>query len=406
MLLEYTCSNYKSIKDRVLFSLLADKDISSHTQNTVLYDNKKILKSAVIYGANGSGKTNFLNSMKFMKLLVATSIRKQPGEGIPQLSHKLSASNVPTVFTAQFIRHGIRYSYGFSVLHNMIDGEYLYYFPKKRLVKIFERDGMNIIPGNRYKNSFDVSQSILKENRLFLSCAANYTNIKEIEEAFLFFVEDVVIYDNNENDWTGSSIHLMRENKVIKHKFISLLQEFGTGIQNISSKTEKVKIATEPLPDEIKKFLPKIANRITIKVDYGKFQTDLMSEESDGVQKLFELLCPILDILAKDKVLICDELENSLHEILVAHIIKLFHDNESKAQLIFSTHDTSLLSNNIFRRDQIWFTQLTQDRATDLYSLIEIKNIDNLENLEKGYISGKYGAIPFLNISSISKLEK
>ena len=222
----------------------------------------------------------------------------------------------------------------------------------------------------------------------------------------MFFVEDVVIYDNNENDWTGSSIHLMRENKVIKHKFISLLQEFGTGIQNISSKTEKVKIATEPLPDEIKKFLPKVANRITIKVDYGKFQTDLMSEESDGVQKLFELLCPILDILAKDKVLICDELENSLHEILVAHIIKLFHDNESKAQLIFSTHDTSLLSNNIFRRDQIWFTQLTQDRATDLYSLIEIKNIDNLENLEKGYISGKYGAIPFLNISSISKLEK
>lgn len=308
----------------------------------MLYDNKKNLKSAVIYGANGSGKTNFLNSMKFMKLLVATSIRKQPGEGIPQLSHKLSASNVPTVFTAQFIRHGIRYSYGFSVLHNMIDGEYLYYFPKKRFVKIFERDGMNIIPGSRYKNSFDVSQSILKENRLFLSCAANYTNIKEIEEAFLFFVEDVVIYDNNENDWTGSSIHLMRENKVIKHKFISLLQEFGTGIQNISSKTEKVKIATEPLPDEIKKFLPKVANRITIKVDYGKFQTDLMSEESDGVQKLFELLCPILDILAKDKVLICDELENSLHEILVAHIIKLFHDNESKAQLIFSAHDTSL----------------------------------------------------------------
>lgn len=406
MLLEYTCSNYKSIKDKVVFSLLSDKNDHSHSENVVPCSNKKVLRSSIIYGANGSGKTNFLDSIGFMAALVSQSIHKQPGEIIPQFPHKLSEHNVPTVFKVQFVRHGIRYSYGFSILDNFIDGEYLYYFPKKRRVKIFERDGMRIIPGDRYKKAFDVSLGVLKENRLFLSCAANYTNLSEIEEAFLFFIQDIVIYNKDINNWTDYSINLMKKNKAIKQKFIELLQQFGTGIKNISSKTEKVKIDAEPIPNELKGILPSEVNRITVKVDYGRFQTDLSSEESDGIQKLFELLCPIIDILANDKVLLCDELENSLHESLVYQIIQMFHQEGSQAQLIFSTHDTSLLSTDIFRRDQIWFTQLTEERATDLYSLIEFKNLGELENIEKGYIAGKYGAIPFLNTPAVNQFSE
>ena len=164
-----------------------------------------------------------------------------------------------------------------------------------------------------------------------------------------------------------------------------------------------MKIDAEPIPNELKGILPSEVNRITVRVDYGSFQTDLSSEESDGIQKLFELLCPIIDILDNDKVLLCDELENSLHESLVYQIIQMFHQEGSQAQLIFSTHDTSLLSTDIFRRDQIWFTQLTKERATDLYSLIEFKNLGELENIEKGYIAGKYGAIPFLNTPAVNQ---
>ena len=126
-----------------------------------------------------------------------------------------------------------------------------------------------------------------------------------------------------------------------------------------------------------------------------------MLEESTGIKKLFAILCPIIDILVNGKVLICDELESSLHESLVYGLVKLFINTETEtfAQMIFTTHETGLLNLDLFRRDQIWFTELTKDeRSTDLYSLAEIKNVRKEENFGKGYIAGKYGAIPMLNL--------
>jgi AAA15 family ATPase/GTPase len=141
------------------------------------------------------------------------------------------------------------------------------------------------------------------------------------------------------------------------------------------------------------------ANKIDAKIVYEHFETDLMVEESVGIRKLFEVICPIIDIIQNGKILICDEFEMGLHESIVHYIIETFHKakQDKFAQLIFTTHDTSLLDTAIFRRDQIWFTQLNGYRATDLYSLVEIKNVRKTENLEKGYVSGKYGAIPMLN---------
>ena len=132
---------------------------------------------------------------------------------------------------------------------------------------------------------------------------------------------------------------------------------------------------------------------------YDQFETDLMAEESAGIKKLFEVICPIIDIINNGKILVCDGIETSLHESIVYQIVKLFNEARKDlfAQLIFSTHDTSLLDTILFRRDQIWFAQLDAQRATDLYSLAEIKNVRKTENLEKGYISGKYGAIPVIN---------
>ncbi len=410
MLLEFKCSNHRSIKDEVKFSMIAGSD---NTSEELLkeYGNFRILRSAIIYGANGSGKSNFISALSFMRDLVANSINHQPGQGVFQSPHKLCTEETPSEYSMQFIRNGIRYAYGFSIKRNLILDEYLYYFPKGRPVKIFERNEMEIKPGDRYKNVFNVSISILKNNRLFLSCAANYSNVKEIEEAFLFFTTDLVIYNPEMNNWTEYSIELMQKNETIKKMFLNILQALGTGAKDIKVKLEKIKLSDLPqeiqIPDALKSLIAnQEGNRIEAKVVYDGFEVDLMTEESAGVKRLFQMICPIIDILNNGKILVCDELESSLHESVIYQIVQWFqHYRKDKfAQLIFSTHDTSLLDSELFRRDQIWFTQLNKERATDLYSLVEIRNVRKSENLEKGYISGKYGAIPMLNKEFFQKL--
>lgn len=413
MLLEYTCSNYKSIKEKVSFSAIAGKD-DQYMERLIPFDKYNVLRSTVIYGANGSGKTNFLHSIGFVKALVKNSINHQPGEGVFQAPHKLAEINTPSEFTMQFVRNGIRYAYGFTIIKNVITEEYLYYFPNKKQVKIFEREGLDIKPGSRYRTAFKLTKNILKDNRLLLSCAANYTNIKEIEEAFLFFADDIVIYNREMNNWIEYSMHLMQENQIIKNLFVKMLREFNTGIKDIRVKIEPVKLSVTELPNDMPPELKSLiasgeGNKIDAKVIYERFETDLMTEESEGIKKLFEMIGPIIDILIKGKILICDEIEKSLHESLVQKILELFEYAEANinAQIIFSTHDTSLLNENLFRRDQIWFTEMTTDeRATDLYSLVEIKNVRKSENFSKGYMSGKYGAIPMMNLNFIESFNK
>lgn len=411
MLLEFKCSNHKSIKEKVSFSMIAGSD---NTSEELLkeFGSFRILRSAIIYGANGSGKSNFISALAFMCDLVSNSINHQPGQGVFQVCHKLSTEETPSEYSIQFVRNDVRYAYGFSVKKNLIYEEYLYYFPKGRQVKIFERNGMEIRPGDRYKNVFDVSVSILKDNRLFLSCAANYSNVKEIEEAFLFFSTDVVVYNPEINNWTEYSIELMQKNDMIKRVFVNILQALGTNVKDVKVKLEKVKLNDMSqelqIPDVFKKLIGnQEGNRIEAKVVYDQFEVDLMTEESAGVKRLFQMICPIIDILNKGKILVCDELESSLHESVIFQIVQLFQNTRKDkfAQLIFSTHDTSLLDSDLFRRDQVWFTQLNEERATDLYSLVEIRNVRKFENLEKGYISGKYGAIPMLNKKFFQELE-
>lgn len=411
MLLEFKCSNHRSIKEEVKFSMIAGSD---NTSEELLkeFGNSRVLRSAIIYGANGSGKSNFITALSFMRELVGNSINHQPGQGVFQAPHKLSTEETPSEYSIQFVRNDIRYAYGFSVKKNLIQDEYLYYFPNGRQVKIFERDGMIIKPGDKYKGVFDVSIGILKENRLFLSCAANYSNVQEVEEAFRFFSTDIVVYNPEINNWTEYSIELMQNNEMIKKVFVDILQALGTGAKDVKVKLEKIKFADLQkelqLPDALKNLLgTQEGNRIEAKVVYDQFEVDLMTEESAGVKRLFQMICPILDILNNGKILICDELESSLHEAVIFQIVQLFqhYQKDKFAQLIFSTHDTSLLNSDLFRRDQVWFTQLNAERATDLYSLVEIRNVRKSENLEKGYVSGKYGAIPMLNKMFFQELE-
>lgn len=405
MLLEFSCSDHKSIKSPILFSTVASKD-TINEDSLYMYGNTRVLRTAVIYGANGSGKSNFVDAIQFVKNLVINSINHQPGQGILQNPHKLSGPDAESKYAIQFVTNGIRYAFGFTLKHLLVIDEYLYYFPSGRQVKIYERNGGGFTAGNKFKNRFETCRDVLKPNRLLLSCAADFSNVDEIAKAFNFFRDELVIYRGLGSDnWMEYSMEQISTNLAMKKVVLSFLQSLGTGIKDIRVKIDKTNMQASDLPpflaDEFKAMLlNNPVNKIDAKVVYSTFETDLMTEESVGVRKLFEMLCPFIDIIIRGKVLVCDELEANLHESILHGLVTLFRQIKSEkfAQLIFTTHDTSILDLDLFRRDQVWFTEISQDsRATELYSLAEIKNVRKGENVSKGYIMGKYGAIPMLN---------
>ena len=175
----------------------------------------------------------------------------------------------------------------------------------------------------------------------------------------------------------------MMENEKMRELIISVFCEFDSDLKDI-----KIESSGENLDDK----------DIRIKFVYNEFETDLYKEESTGINKLFDLVLPIVESFINGKVMIVDEIELNLHRNIAYKIINLFntHLPNNSDQLIFTSHDISLLSLNLFRNDQIWFAQLGKDRATELYSLVEIKNIRADENIAKGYIMGRYGAVPSL----------
>ena len=407
MLLEFACSNHKSIREEVLFSALAGKD-STYEDRLFDMDGLKVLKSAVIYGANGSGKSNFIDAIAFVKKLVTSSINNQPGQGIHHFPHKLDGFDKDSTYKIQFVTKGIRYVFGFTLRNAVISDEYLYFFPNNRQTKIFERNEENFSAGRQFRGKFSSCRDVLKPNRLMLSCAANFSSVQEVADVYSFFDDELVIFSSkSQNSWMNYSLYQMNQNPKMKTAVIAFLSELGTGIKDVLVSIDHKMLEAQELPpflsDEFKAMLlQNKVDAITAKVIYENFETDLIQEESTGIKKLFAILCPLIDIIVNGKVLVCDELESTLHESLVYALVKLFvYTNEKKfSQLIFTTHETGLLNLDLFRRDQIWFTELKKDdRSTDLYSLAEIKNVRKEENFGKGYIAGKYGAIPMLNLN-------
>lgn len=406
MLLEFSCSNHRSIRDEVLFSLIAGTD-KTHNENIEQIAGLKILKAAVIYGANGSGKSNFIDAISFVKNLVIDSVSNKPGDGILQVPHKLEGYEKKSVYKIQFMVNNVRYAYGFSLINTLVSDEYLFYFPNNRKTKIFERIDSNFTAGSNFRNKFNTCKDVLKPNRLMLSCAANFSSVDEALYAYNFFKNGLVIYSSvNQDNWMNYSLHQINKNEQTKNIVLNFLDSLGTGIKDIKVEIKKEEVDISSLPpflsDEFKKYLSERIDKISAKVIYEDFDTNLLTEESTGIKKLFGLLCPFIDILTNGKVLICDELESNLHESLLFGLVKQFINTHGSnpAQLIFTTHETGLLNFDLFRRDQIWFTEIkSKGRSTDLYSLTEIRNVRKDENFGKGYIAGKYGAIPMLNLN-------
>jgi len=412
MLLEFSCSNFKSIYKKITLSMLASSD-DTREEDLISFEKYRVNRIAAIYGPNGSGKTNVLDAISYAKKVLLGSMKRELGDSLNLSPHKLAGKDEPTEFAFQFTTKGIRYAYGFSIINGLIQKEYLYYFPNNRQTKIFDRINLEVTEGPSFKKFSEASMDALKNNRLFLACAANYTKVPELEAAFLFFKEELKLFSSaiEANRMFGRAIEFFKQNPELKPTYLKIMDYLGTGIRDIEARAESITLEELQNENIISEAVRKMLKNREISIlestiCYDGFKTDLESEESIGIKKLFIFLYPYLDVLRGGKVLLCDEIETGLHESIAMGILKLFTQlyPKTNAQIIFTTHDTSLLDGELLRRDQIWFTELDEIRSTDLYSLAEIRNVRKTESLKNGYVSGKYGAIPMLNSTILDEI--
>lgn len=420
MLVEFTVNNFKSIKDTIKFSMLASSKDEGNCFKKRKYN---LLRSAILYGANASGKSNFLRAMAFMSKFVLNKYKViQSTDKLPHEPFRLSTETekASSSFEIVCFIENIKYRYGFEIDNELVYSEWLYSDEKGKEAKLFYRDieekeyinPNKFVEGYRFFDKKDEKINI-SPNQLFLwKCDNEKDGV--ISKSILNWFNQFNMIDGM--DHTGYINFTMKkmENEEFKDKIIELVKTADIGIDDIQVEEEDVPlevIEKLQLPEFLKDEMVKEGGfkSITLNTLHQKFDSDgnavdnvifeLEKEESKGTRKFFAMSAPILDTLKNGKVLIIDELDASLHPVLTQHLIKLFHDenvNKNNAQLIFATHDTNLLKKTIFRRDQIWLSEKNKYGSTDLYSLSQFKNVRKNEDFEKQYIHGKYGAIPYL----------
>lgn len=417
MLIEFSVGNYRSFKDPVTFSMVAAnlvaKDKKLDENNVFSIDDElKLLKSAAVYGANASGKSNLVQALNFMKWFMVNSSKETQSTDKIDVEHfRLSTETEtqPSYFELVFLMEGQRYRYGFEVNPERVISEWLFYVPRIRETKLFDRKLRNIVATKKY--DAEGIQKRTRSNALFLSVSAQF-NV-ELAEKILDWVTEKLklisgLHDDSYLHYTIDCI-VKNQNKI---DILNLIKKLDLGIDEINVQQEDLSIDVLPdeMPDELKKLIvtTRGVKATSIGTTHKKFDEngnnnaiekfDLNNNESEGTRKVFALAGPIVTTLKEGKILVIDEFDARLHPLISRAIVELFNSSETNsnnAQLIFMTHDTNLLSNKLFRRDQIWFTEKNRYGATDLYSLAEYK-IRNDASFENDYIQGKYGAIPYI----------
>ena len=409
MLVEFTVENFLSFKERVTFSMEATKD-DSLDKNIIDLNSKKkerLLKMAAIYGPNASGKSNLIRAIDFVILGVQTSQSAPPGINISVIPFKLDRKNVdkPSNFEIVFIQKGIKYIYGFSLVPDRVIKEYLHYYPGNKLSKIFERN-------NTTEFKFNIDKTIQKSyvdktgpTVLYLSRSAQL-NYEKTLKAYEWFRNFAVIKPRfRDPSWVGFTADQIEKNTGLKDGILDILRKSDLGILdiNVHEKPIKDQNGFNNLPEDIKKKLMD-QEIFEIKIFHkgkdkkGETTTEIfdISEESDGTKQVFEIIGPLMDVIAQEKVIIIDELESHLHPHLVKNLLNLIWNSKNKnCQLIFTTHQTFLLDQDLLRKDQVWFTEKKEDGSTNLFSLAEYI-VPSDANVEKRYHAGRYGAIPKL----------
>ncbi|OOF48392.1 RloA protein [Rodentibacter genomosp. 1] len=413
MLVDFNVKNFRSFNERQDFSLIKSKSDENLNNSFNINENSNfsLLKTAAIYGANASGKSNFLKALSTMKRMVTGNYQR--GDKLPVVPFKLNSStiNQPTEFEITFIVDNVRYQYGFSASSTQIYDEWLFAYPKNHAQKWFERIWNEENKSHDWKfSSFLLGSKQIwlqstRENALFLATAVQL-NSEQLKPIFDWF-NDTLHFANSDGFAPIFTANLCEDDR--KRDVLKFLKMADFHISDIKVEATEFNIAELPadMPEPLKDFLSqnlkgeKKLQLETIHVDNnGKPVPFNFHDESDGTQKFFAFAGPILDVLKNGYVLCIDELNVNLHPKLVQFLVELFHSKESNtknAQLIFTTHETSILTQDVFRRDQIWFCERSKEQSSVLYPLSDFSPKKGKENLELGYLSGRYGALPFIS---------
>jgi len=415
MLVEISIENYLSIKHKVTLSMEATSDKSLDC-NVINLDKeqggKKLLRSVVIYGANASGKTNVLSSIIKLRDLVKNSHKYQRGQELPYTPFKFDEDSKlnPTRFEITFIQNNIKYIYQLSYNKERVIDESLYYYPNKRKAQIFQRRDTTNYKFNTDKKIQKAFSARTLPNQLYLSISTQQ-NYQKIQKAFDWFDQKINGLSLNENviEVIRETINNSRSDPNFKKLVLQSIRTADLGIIDIVAETRA--LSADDMPEELKDFYLKhktefelldikALHKAGVKEEKKIYELD-WNLESDGTRRFFFLMGPIINAIADGQLIIIDELDTQLHQLLHNLIIKLFHDpigNKYNAQLIFATHNTNLLNQDIFRRDQIWFTERDPDTLeTDLYSLVEFKPRKD-KDIQKGYLAGRYGGLPYIGL--------
>ncbi len=378
MLVEFSVGNYRSFNKPVKLSLQAATKLKHQgldEQNIFeAPDGLPLLKSAAIYGANASGKSNLIRAMSFMcAMILEFSKESQAKESIPVECFRLSTETEtqPAYFQIIFYLNGRRYRYGFEIDQQRVHAEWLYHTPTKREARLFTREGNQYDISSGFKEGKGLEKRT-RDNALFLSVVSQWNGnlAMQILEWFRHFniisgIEDV--------GYMNFTMQKFKEDEAFQKRVVAFVQEADVGISDIQ--LEETPFKDAELPDEVRAFFEQVVSKreqsqehpavLNVRTMHKKFaadtnrtgweQFDMAEQESEGTQKVFALSGPLLDTLESGKSLVIDELEARLHPLLTRAIIKLFNSrqtNPKNAQLIFATHDTNLLSNRLLRRDQ------------------------------------------------------
>ena len=421
MLLEFSCANFRSINHKCTLSLRA-QGISDEPKDNVCHisKNTKVLRTAALYGANSSGKTNIIRAFMFMIHHVVESVRLNDNDNLRYDPFRLSSTlGKPTYLEAVFIIKDKTFRYGFEFNESHIVGEWLYTSSiggkREKCLFIRTKDGIGVDEKNFPEGVG--KEASTNDNRLFVSLCAQLKG--EISQSIISKFEMMNVISGLESRGYSTYSKVMLHTKQKGYDgAIKFFDRVQLGFNAIETKEKDFDESTLPqdLPAEMKEGL--------VRQFSGKKSIELFSshnvydkngavigtaifdilEESEGTKKMIELSGPIFDTLVNGKVLWVDELDAKMHPLISKYIVELFNNpktNPHNAQLIFSTHDTHLLSSKLLRRDQIWFTEKDRMEQTDLYNMMDIELPDgskprNDSNYERNYIAGRYGAVPFI----------
>jgi len=414
MLIEFRAENHRSLREEQVLNMEAGpgpqspdprlRDIDGHQ--------KPLLPVAAIYGANASGKSNVLSALAFMRRAVLHSQRIwEPEEGVPREAFAWRSTDAPpSTFEVSFLIGSVRYEYGFAANSQRIVEEWLHAWPNLKKQTWFERDEDDFTFGPSLRGENKIIQEITRPNALFLSSAVQLKHDQR-RAVYDWFLSQQVVMAFSSGVYGFEPMrrpirmiaHLLDSSQPpdqlstdpgarFSNQFLAMLRNADVGIDNLRIDPALNRDGPRRLNAGIQ-----LRHSSTLGDEWFPLE-----EESRGTRRLFELAIPVLESLNSGGLLIVDELEASLHPSLAQAIVEMFNcpdRNPHNAQMIFTTHDTNLLGTTlgpaVLRRDQVWLTEKKPDASTVLYPLTDFKP-RKAENIERGYLQGRYGAIPFL----------